>query len=54
MIRRLRIVGFRGSSAIGIGAVNLLHGPPPGKVAPAAGVGGPRAPAVNGSAGDGA
>ena len=27
MIRRPRILGFRGSSAIGIGEMNLLHAP---------------------------
>ena len=53
MIRRPRILGFRGSSAIGIGEMNLLQAPPSWKMAPAAGVGGPRAPAVSGSVGDG-
>ena len=56
MIRLLRILGFRGSgsSVIGIGEVNLLLSPPPEKNTPAAGLGGPRAWAVSGSAGDGA
>ena len=56
MIRRPRIVGFgfRGSSAIGIGALTLLLSPPSGKLAPAAGLGGPRALTVSGSVGAGA
>ncbi len=54
MILRPRTVGFRGSSPIGIGGVTLLLSGPSGKLTPAAGLGGPRAPAVSGSEGDGA
>jgi hypothetical protein len=56
MIRRPRIVGFDfpGSSAIGIGELTLLLSPLSGKLAPAAGLGGPRALAVSGSVGAGA
>lgn len=55
MIRRPRILGFRGSCAIRIGEGE----PTPlaslgGNVAPAAGLGGPRVPAVSGSVGSGA
>ena len=53
MIRRPRIVGFRGSSAIGDRA-DATPLPSVWKVAPAAGLGGPRVPAVSGSVGAGA
>ena len=56
MIRRLRILGFRGtgSSAIEIGGVKLPHSTRLGEMTPAAGRGGPRVSAVSGSVADGA
>ena len=54
MIRRPRILGFGGSSAIRIGEGEPTPLASVGELAPAAGLGGPRVPAVSGSVGGGA